>query len=206
MSIEGFILAGGKSSRMGTAKAELMIGGISMIDRAARVLSSIAAGGITVVGGPRNSTHGLLSIPDPDPVIGSELNTGAIVGVQAAFAAARGDWIAVLACDLPFVSGELLQMLARIDRTGVDAVVPVQSDGFAQPLCALYKREPCQPVIYHLVNNSDRSMRSLLSSIDTRFVNFQDLKALRNSENFFLNVNSPGDYARAVEVNGSMAE
>ena len=201
--MEGFILAGGKSRRMGTDKSALVVDGKTMLERAASVLASISPDGISVVGGPWDAALGYNLIEDPVGSTDSLERSGPMLGLCGALSAASTEWIAVLACDLPFVSSGLLRTLAAIDRTDADAVVPMQSDGIAQPLCALYRCEPCRRVIGHLMENGDRSMRSLLVAIRTRFVNFEDIKPLRDSENFFLNVNSPDDYDRALSICGS---
>jgi molybdopterin-guanine dinucleotide biosynthesis protein A len=201
--MEGFILVGGKSRRMGTDKAGLLIGGKTMVVRAADVLASIAVDGISVVGGSSDAASNFPVIEDPEIASGGVDRSGPMLGLYAALSAARSEWIAVLACDLPFVSGELLQTLAAVEGKGFDAVVPVQIDGIAQPLCALYRCEPCRAVIYNLLNDGDRSMRSLLASIKTRFLGFEDLKGLKGSQNFFLNVNSPDDYANALTLSRS---
>ena len=198
--MEGFILVGGKSSRMGTDKAGLFIGGSTMLERAAGALAAIAVDRISVVGGEAGEHSNFRFVSDLGFSTRSNKRAGPMIGVHAAIAAAASEWIAVLACDLPFVSGELLQLLADVDRDGCDAVVPLQSDGIAQPLCALYRCEPCRSVTERLIKRGELSMRSLIAAIDTRFVPFTDLERLDNSENLFLNVNDPADHARALMI------
>lgn len=192
--MQGFIIAGGKSNRMGRPKAELMLDGASFIDRAALALSAIAGEGIHVAGGASGGSRGLSVLADLDLTENGERPAGAIVGLYTALSQARSDWIAVLACDLPFVSGAFLEKLAACDKAGFDAVVPVQSDGIPQPLCALYRREACLPVALELAMGSDRSLQSMLKQIITRFVGYDEFSGLAGAEYFFLNVNSPDDY------------
>ena len=198
--IEGFVLAGGKSSRMGEPKAEMQWGGSSFIDRAAASLSAIGGENVFVVGGPIGVAHGLHVFDDILPPMDREARGGAIVGLHTALSVARSDWIALLACDMPFVSREFLEKLYAIDRNGFDAVVPVQQDGTLQPLCALYSCETCLPAVIESMNGGDHSMRSLLKRVNTRFVTFYEFAKLENANRLFFNVNSPEDYKTAKKL------
>src|SRR3982751_3045935 len=130
--IEGFILVGGASRRMGADKAELKLGHRSFVERVAEALAAIAAE-VSVVG-DRDETqiHHLKVVRDVYPA------WGALGGLHGALSACRKRWAAVVACDLPFVTGELFVRLASL-RENFDAVVPVQPDGRLQPLFALYR-------------------------------------------------------------------
>ncbi|MER3461713.1 MAG: hypothetical protein C4342_01390 [Armatimonadota bacterium] len=103
----------------------------------------------------------------------------------------------MLACDLPFVSGELFKKLASFDRKDFDAVVPVQQDLRAQPLCALYRRASCLPIVETMLAGDDWSLQELLRRVETRFVGFDEISDLPNSGHFFFNVNTPADYKTA---------
>ena len=48
----------------------------------------------------------------------------------------------MVACDFPFVTGELFDRLASV-RQHFEAVAPIQQDGIPQPLCSLYRVKPC---------------------------------------------------------------
>jgi molybdopterin-guanine dinucleotide biosynthesis protein A len=106
-----------------------------------------------------------------------------------------------VACDLPFVTGELFVRLAG-QRENFEAVVPVQQDGRVQPLCALYRREPCLSRTEELIAAGERRPRVLLDSVRARRVMFSELADLPGAELFFTNVNTPDDYARAQQVAG----
>ena len=194
--MEGFILVGGKSSRMGTDKAGLMIGGRSMLEHAAGALSTIADGGITVVGGSEPRAKGRAWIPDTD----GEAITGPLIGLYTALVAASSDRIAVIACDLPFVTSGLFEVLAAIDAREYDAVVPMQPDGRVQPLCAIYRRETCLRAAKISIGGNDGSVRSMVRQVRTRSVEPHEYACLDNSKYFFVNVNTPDEYAEASAV------
>src|SRR5262249_37745295 len=105
--VEGFILAGGKSSRMGTDKAHLTIEGKSFLERAAHTLSAIADR-IYVVGDKRDDSTSLPIVPDVFK------DWGALGGVHAALFHCKTPWAAILACDLPLVTPELMRVLNQL--------------------------------------------------------------------------------------------
>lgn len=190
--IEGFILVGGASRRMGADKAGLKLGHRSFVERAAEALAAIA-GNVSVVG-DRDETP----IPHLKIVRDVYPAWGALGGLHAALSACRKRWAAVVACDLPFVTGELFVRLASM-RQNFDAVVPVQADGRPQPLCALYRREATAARAAELIAAGERRPRALLQRIETRWVAPVELEDLHGSTDFFANVNTPEDYLRARE-------
>lgn len=188
--IEGFILAGGASSRMGRDKALLELGGEPFVERIAQSLAHIA-GGVSIVGdGRANEDWRWPVVPDVYS------KWGALGGLHAALSACRAEWAAVVACDLPLVSAELLARLAARRQT-FDAVVPVQADGRVQPLCALYRRAPCVAVAHRLIESGERRPRALLELVRTRRVAFAEIADISGANGFFINVNTPEDLALA---------
>jgi len=193
-AIEAFILIGGASSRMGSDKAQLKLGSRSFVELIAAALSAISPS-IKLVGTTAGVPE-LIKVPDINP------GWGALGGLHTALAACTATWAAVVACDLPFVSSDLFSHLTTL-REGFDAVVPVQSDGRQQPLCALYRTEPCLPVAAELIAAGERKPRALLAAVKTRWVSAAELDHLPGAANFFMNVNSPADYERALGAAGS---
>lgn len=192
LEIEGFILVGGRSRRMGADKAGLKLGGRSFIERVAEALDAVA-GRVRVVGArDKTEMYALTVVQDVFP------EWGALGGLHGALAACRAPWAAVVACDLPFVNGELFLRLASL-RQNFDAVVPVQIDGRAQPLCALYRRKPCATRASELIAQGERRPRALLQKVKTRWVAPDELADLNGSSHFFANINTPEDYAQARE-------
>ena len=203
-SIEGFILAGGQSRRMGTDKSRLMINGQTFLERIAAEVSAVADS-VAVVGSgsvPRDSQPwhsrvgqtgmSVLRVPDVYP------NWGALGGVHAALSACALEWALVVACDFPFLTGQLFTQLAE-HREQFEAVAPVQSDLIPQPLCSLYKVAPCLPRAEQLIKSGERKPIALLQSVRTRWVSFDEIADLEGAGHFFDNINSPEDYDRIAE-------
>lgn len=191
--VEGFILVGGASSRMGEDKARLMLGGRTFVERIAVALAAVA-GRVTLVGSAERGAAWpwLPAVPD------FYVEWGALGGLHAALeaAAGRATWAAVVACDLPFVTGELFVRLASL-RENYEAVVPVQPDGRRQPLCALYRAREAHALAEELIAKGERRPRALLDRLRTRLVAFDELSDLAGANLFFTNVNTPEDYAHA---------
>ncbi|HEY0544090.1 MAG TPA: molybdenum cofactor guanylyltransferase [Pyrinomonadaceae bacterium] len=188
LELEGFILTGGASRRMGTDKAALDLGGRRFLERIAQQLAR-ATQSVTTVGA-KQSVGQLPNVTDV------YAEWGALGGLHAALAACRAEWAAVVACDLPFVTGELFVRLALL-RENFDVVIPVQPDGRVQPLCALYRKTACLPVAQMLIETGERRLRALLEHTRTRRVAPHELAGLPGAHLFFTNVNTPEDYERA---------
>jgi molybdopterin-guanine dinucleotide biosynthesis protein A len=190
-SIEGFILIGGASSRMGTDKARLLVEGQTFVQRIAGELGQVAHS-VTLVG--NNSNDFPLNLPSSPDVYKS---WGALGGVHAAMSQCRAEWALVVACDLPFVTASLFALLAR-SRDDFEAVAPIQSDGRPQPLCAVYRVAPCLTMAETLINSGERRPIALLQSVRTRWISFAELEELGGADKFFDNINTPQDYARVT--------
>ena len=192
-AIEGFILAGGESRRMGTDKSQLVLNGHSFVERIARELSAVTSS-IRVVGdNSPQAEHKLPAnlqvAPDVYP------QWGALGGVHAALSACSAAWALVVACDFPFVTSELFQSLASVCED-FEAVAPIQKDGIPQPLCSLYRVDPCLRRAEQLIKSGERKPIALLQSVRTRWVLFSELSKLEDADCFFDNINTPEDYAR----------
>ncbi|MEP6706462.1 MAG: molybdenum cofactor guanylyltransferase [Pyrinomonadaceae bacterium] len=193
--LEGFILIGGASSRMGADKAGLKLGGRTFVERIAAALASVAEP-IRCVGAKADNSSGLINVPDLYP------GWSALGGLHAALAAASAEWSAIVACDLPFVTAGLFTRLAML-RKNFDAVVPVQRDGRPQPLCALYRSESCLPKAADLIANGERRPRALLATVNTLWITQSKLDDLDGAANFFWNINTPDDYSQAQLLLGT---
>lgn len=186
-SIAGFILAGGASRRMGTDKARLMLDGLTLIETIAAKLAPIT-NSITVIGQDALDL-GLTSTPDVYE------KWGALGGLHAALSSCRVEWALISACDQPLVSTELFQRMLTM-RIGFEAVAPIQEDNYPQPLCALYRVEPCLKWADELIRNGERRPIKLLEMVNTRWLQFSELSDLNGASSFFVNINTPEDYTR----------
>ncbi len=199
--IDAFILIGGRSSRLGTDKAFVELGGETLAERSiANIRSGLStAERITMVAG--NSTQFATEAITTDIPFIFDLHEGRgpLGGIHAGLCYAKTAWIFVLACDYPFVSPELIQLLARKITDEFGAIVPEQHDGRLQPLCAFFQVAAAQPVVEEILRRSrmPRPMHEIVAQLNPRIVEFTEYSHLTVSETFFLNVNTGEDLERA---------
>jgi len=175
----GWVLTGGRSSRMGVDKALLELDGVPLVVRTARVAAAVC-GTVSLVGDP--AKYGHLSFP----IIQDEFSgIGPLAGIEAALRVTTADWNLILACDMPAIEPGILESLFSLD---CDAAVPTYPDGNVEPLCAVYHRR-CHSHIRNAIDNGIRKVTGALDGLAIRYV------PVVNQEPF-TNLNTPNDVRR----------
>lgn len=199
---DGYILVGGKSSRMKTNKAALRLGDRTFAERAFEALQKITGGRISFVISISQTSELLpLNVSRITDVFPHKAVLG---GIYTALTNSTNEWAIILACDYPFVTKDLFVRLAEITDSvdeKISAIVPIQPDGRTQPLCAFYRVKTCLAVAEQLLKG-DRipPVSRIFENVATRPVYFEELADLPGAENFFANVNNPEDFLRAVSI------
>jgi molybdopterin-guanine dinucleotide biosynthesis protein A len=196
---EGFVLAGGRSSRMGQDKALLRLGGRSMLEIALDKLRALHLPAPPRVAGLRSDA---VAVADLHP------GCGPLSGIEAALIASSRPLNVFLPVDMPLLPPKfLVWMLCRAQITGAAVTLP-RINGRPQPLCAVYHRELLAPITASLLAGDYKVMgvvcaaapRSeavdifdveLVSSADPDMRAFSPLPAYR----WFHNCNTPEDIA-----------
>lgn len=131
----GFVLAGGRSSRMGRDKALLPYRGTVLLDWIARQVCE-AAGSAVIVGHPdRYGALGWPLIADLRP------DCGPLAGIESALAHSQSELNLIVACDLPGLAAPLLaELLAEAARRDCDCLVPASSGRLLEALCGVWRR------------------------------------------------------------------
>lgn len=192
----GFVLAGGKSSRMQTDKAFLEIGGETFLVRAVKILQSVGENRVKIVLNRTQSDFVGRLPAGVSAVFDVYENRGALGGIHAALSNCATKYALVLAIDLPFVTTEAIASLAKFALSSgeFNAVVPRQLDGRVQPLCAVYRARNCLPALEKLMLDNERaSVRDFLELVAPRYVEQRQLTAGDGGDIFF-NVNYPADF------------
>lgn len=192
MNASGFVTAGGRSSRMGKDKAWLDLGGQSMIERVIAALTPVTASVSIIANGLEYARLGFPVFADIQQGIGP------LEAIRTALANTHSARAVLVGCDLPFVTTELFRFLLNIGGD-YQVVLPVGPDGKLESLCAIYCKQML-PMVTELIESGERKVSLLFDRVATRFVVFEELCHLRGSELFFENVNTPTDYARAIEA------
>lgn len=181
------ILAGGRAARFGGRdKSALVIDGRSILDRQIAELLRVTDD-VLVVGAEMGAATRPLFRLIPDRVSGC----GPLGGLDAALAAARDDVVAIVACDMPFVTAAFLNHLLDLAR-GADAVVPRTERGY-HPLCAAYTRA-CHPAVARRLADRRLKMTGLLEDVRVRELTAGEIDAFGDHHRLLANVNTPADY------------
>jgi molybdopterin-guanine dinucleotide biosynthesis protein A len=205
VSTAGFILAGGKSSRMGVDKGLLEIAGVPMIARAARLVESAVGSPVVLVGTPEKYRGlGLRAIPDDWP------GCGPLGGIATALRASGAEWNLIVACDLPYLTREWLQyLLQRACDSAEEAVVarnltPANRRG-AEPLCAMYHKGG-EPELRRALQRGVRKVTDGLAELRVEMIEPAKWKGFDSDGLLFKNVNTPADYEEAEAKFAGRAE
>jgi molybdenum cofactor guanylyltransferase len=199
ISCAGFVIAGGKSSRMGTTKALLQFQGQTMLARALATLGSVS-NSITIVGDPATFAAFGPVIPDQFP------GCGPLAGIHAALAWSSAEQNIILAVDMPFITPEFLCFLLAKSamKDAGEAVVTIArtARGF-QPLCAIYRRDFAQ-IAGQALRAGNYKIDAAFASVPTRIVEESELAANGFSEKNFFNINTPEDRRTADGLASAM--
>jgi molybdopterin-guanine dinucleotide biosynthesis protein A len=188
----GFVIAGGKSSRMGADKAFLDFGGQTLLDRALAVMGGVCDR-VAIVGDPARFAKYESVVAD----IFS--GCGPLAGIHAALVHSSAELNLMLAVDMPFVSKELLTFLfaaAAAEDNRAVITVPRTRHGF-QPLCAVYRRD-CSTIAEQALRAGKYKIDAAFSGVAIRVIEEAELAAAGFTEKSFFNVNTPQDRVAAA--------
>jgi molybdopterin-guanine dinucleotide biosynthesis protein A len=179
VSSAGYLLVGGRSSRMGSNKALLPFGGGALAAHVARAVEA-AAGSVTLVGPGEGLPFP--AIPDLFP------GEGPLGAAVTALRHSGAEWNLIAACDMPELSAEFLSgLIAEARGCGVEALIPLGAEGVPQPLCAMYHRE-CLAAFEAAFAAGIRSMKEAVKTIRVQWLTPKEFK-------YFRNVNTPEEWA-----------
>ena len=189
----GIILAGGQSKRMGQDKAFLTINGVTFIDHILKVFRSVFEQIIIISNTPEKYRYANeIVIEDILP------EKGPMGGLYTGLYVAKYDRNFVAACDMPFISKQLVEYLIGIQN--FDAVVPYVN-GRYQPLFAVYAKK-CAPLIKIQLDSGNLRISDLFHTIDMKVLNEDELLVFDRNLLSFYNANTPDDYNAIARMAG----
>ena len=178
------ILAGGKSSRMGMNKALIELNGKKMIEYVVSIARKISDEVVIIAN--TDAEYKFLNLPIlPDKV----KNIGPLGGIHAALCNVSTEQCLVLACDLPFLSIELLRFL--LENANNCDIFAIQSQKGIEPLCAVYSKN-CLPLIEQQIKNENYRLSSLIAKANSRIIKFDAGHSLY-SAHVLKNINTQDD-------------
>lgn len=201
MTTAGVVLAGGRSSRMGTPKAALEWHGDTLLGRTAALLGRVVDGPLVVVAAPGQQLPALPGRVElaTDPIEGRGPLQGIAVGLAAV--ADRADRAFLCSTDLPFLHPAFVRTVLHALGPDLDVALPV-ARGFPQPLAAAY-RTALAPQVSALLDAG--RMRPAMLFEQVRVCRLTDADLLADSTlaaadpelDSLLNINEPGEYRDA---------
>lgn len=186
------VQAGGHSVRMGENKALKTFLGRPLIQRVIERLTPIADELIVTTNQPESFSF--LELPlFPDLMPGR----GPLGGLYTALISAKYSVVAVVACDMPFVSAPLLVAAASfLIRDEVDVVIAETAEGY-EPLHAVYRRATCIPAVQSAIQSDQWRMISWFPNVKVRKLAPDELHRYDPDGIAFSNVNTPAEFAEA---------
>lgn len=196
------IQAGGRSSRMGEDKAWLKINGRPMIESVLAAAQTVADQLLIVIH-PTNPKlaryEELVAQWQAKLVFDLHDHRGPLGGLETALRQGT-DAVLLLACDLPFVTAEFLQLLGALHTAEKNEVtVPLDNEEQPQMLAAIYAAT-CLPHVAAMLTADELKMRWLLSRVRARQVTLAEYAHLTNAEHLLRNINTPDDFQTSVAL------
>jgi molybdopterin-guanine dinucleotide biosynthesis protein A len=194
--VSGVIMAGGISQRLGKDKALERIGGRTLIERVIDGLVPLTTEVLVVVAQPEQAAA--LRLPPSVRVVSDRYpGKGSLGGIFTGLDASTEAWSLVVACDMPFLNGELLRHLMG-ESSDVDAVVPLLG-GQPEPLHALYSKA-CLAPMERMVQAGDLKIAPLFDAVRVRYVDEGTIDRIDPRHLSFFNINTQADLEEAVRL------
>lgn len=190
---------------MGRSKADLEFGDETMLQRVVRLLSSVV-GHIVVVAADEQTIPSLETAKCSVSVARDQLKfAGPLAGMSVGLDQLQVDSTAsceaayITSCDVPFLNPRFVQeLLLQIEN--YDIVVPVD-EKYMHPLSAVYRVE-LAPQMQQLIAQGERRPRVLFDLVRTHRIPTTDLAAIDEQLMTLANLNSPAEYADALDKAG----
>ena len=161
-NITGIILAGGKSTRIGTDKAFIKLNGITFIEHITKSISPFVSEIIIV---SNNTAYDKLGYKRVEDLI---KDSGPLAGLYTGLHYSKTAYNLVLSCDVPLVNDRVLNTLIDgID--GTSEVIQLKSLDRTIPLVAIYKKE-CVTKCLELLNKGERRLRAFVNQLNTKTI------------------------------------
>jgi len=179
------VLSGGTSRRFGRDKSQAKIAGKSLI---ALILGSIPSEfKVVIVGEDPKIESSQYQCVLEEPIGG-----GPLAGFKAGLDASESELVALIATDMPFASGLVLNLINSI-RANDDAVMYVDAKDFKQPLAAVYRSTSVKRALAVMGELNGKSMRELVSHL-----NVQEIEMSHEVSQALIDIDTAADLEQAI--------
>ena len=199
--ISGYILAGGRSTRMGTDKSLLPLASKPLIAHAVAKLSRVCAD-VHILSSNQGLADYAPLVPDLHP------NSGPVGGIEAALSHTTSDWNLILPVDVPFLPTAVLQTLTSAAGDPI-RVAMFRVDGRPQPAVCLLHRQIAPSIAaavaleeFKLLSVLEAAANVLALQHNQPLDQVLRVHPISGDTLWFTNLNTPQDFA-AAEANSA---
>ena len=199
------ILAGGKSTRFGTDKAQTQLGGRPLIAHVLRAAARVAGEVVVAIGRESRIDVYKKLLPSSAQVVKDRLRVKSpLVGILTGFQAMKSEYSVVLSCDTPFVKDSVLRLLFK-RAVHSDAAIPKWPNGDIEPLQSVYKVRSVIPAAkLSLRRHEFRNVDMIKRLNRVNYVPVQEIRRVDAGLTTFFNVNRRSDLRRAEALHASI--
>lgn len=191
-NVTAFVLAGGRSSRMGQDKALLPLRDQTLLDRALAIARTVSSKVVIVGPRERYAQYG-------EVIEDLYKGCGPLAGIHAALSASQTELNLVVSVDMPRMSPGFLQWLVNQARSTRELIVVPYALSGQQPLAAVYSRS-LQPFVEKALQDGDYKIEHLFDRVPTRYIAEGEVRSAGFSLEIFSNVNTTADYQALVRA------
>lgn len=187
--LSGFVLAGGKSTRMGQDKASVTLNGLTLLQHALAALREVCHD-VAILG--KHELYGTLAPVYEDIFPGC----GPLAGIHAALSSSKTQFNLIIAVDTPFLAPQFLSYLAQraIDSSAI--VTTPEINDYTQPLCTVYSLD-FRLIAEQALRQGNYKIVPLFPKDRTLVIKESELRRFAFAADMFENLNTPEDLARA---------
>jgi molybdopterin-guanine dinucleotide biosynthesis protein A len=196
--VQGYVLAGGGSTRFGGDKALAIFDGTPMLLRMQTLLRSVVNDVLVIAPPHRYAPVGISGVADRWE------GQGPLAGIMTALLTTKesfsgAEWNLIVGCDMPFLTQEWLgYLLERASDSEAEAIAPRSLQGL-EPLCACW-RTSVAAKLQKTFDVGTRKITEAMKAVDMEVVDETDWKQFDAAGRLFWNMNTIADYNEAKRI------
>ena len=160
--ITGIVLAGGKSSRMGSDKGLIKIDNKTFVENVIAAMEPLVNEIIIVSNNPEYYQFGFYRVEDDIK------DSGPLAGLYSGLKYSNSEFNLVLSCDIPIIKTEILEKLIEVDYKNYE-VTQIESHNKTMPLIAIYQKQ-CMHKCLELLQQDERRLRVAVNQLKTKTI------------------------------------
>ena len=160
--ITGIVLAGGKSSRMGSDKGLIKIDNKTFVENVIAAMEPLVNDIIIVSNNTEYDQFGFQRVEDDIK------DSGPLAGLYSGLKYSNSEFNLVLSCDIPIIKTEILEKLIEVDYKNYE-VTQIESHNKTMPLIAIYQKQ-CMHKCLELLQQDERRLRVAVNQLKTKTI------------------------------------